>query len=110
MSDPAKMILPKVADTRTKGKDLIPKWEEIPDEFKKPNNKYVKFINEWFFSGVDAARLIAKDGIDRRKAITHVKNCMNSWEIKHEHKEAGCAYLLSLWFDLDKKEDCQSHD
>jgi hypothetical protein len=24
---------------------------------------------------------------------------MSSWEPKHEHKEAGCAYLLSEFFD-----------
>jgi hypothetical protein len=37
--------------------------------------------------------------MEAQAAMRHVQYCMRSFEPKHEHKEAGCAYLLSLWFD-----------
>lgn len=79
---------------------LLPPWSEIPDEFKSRHNKWSKTISKWFFSGLPKeTQFVAKDGIDGKDALRHIGTCMRSWEPKHEHKEAGCAYLLSLWFD-----------
>jgi len=79
---------------------LMPSYEKIPDEFKRSSSKWGRIVAEWFFSGLPkGTEFIAKDGIDRAKALRHVKAILGSFEPKHEHKEAGCAYLLSLWFD-----------
>lgn len=78
---------------------LLPKWDEIPDEFKRYGNKWVKVVSDWFYCGLVKAEWKPKPGIDEKNALRHVKACMGSWEPKHEHKEAGCAYLLSEFFE-----------
>lgn len=87
----------------------LPKWETLPADFKRHNgNDYVEAISTWFFlgakridSGVQIGKMkfVAKDGVDANKALAAIKACMSSWEPKHEHKEAGCAFMLSEWFD-----------
>jgi hypothetical protein len=42
---------------------------------------------------------VTKEGIDRSVAMRHLKCIMSSWEPQHEHKTAGVAYLMSLWFE-----------
>ena len=36
---------------------------------------------------------------DTNKAIRHLKAILVSYDPKHEHKEAGVAFLLSEWFE-----------
>ena len=79
---------------------FLPKREDIPAEFKGNVNPYAEKISEWFFKGVDRADFVVKDGIDAEDALRHISYCLNSFEPSHGHKTAGCAYLLSLWFDL----------
>ena len=40
-----------------------------------------------------------KQGISLSLALRHLGACLSSWEPKHEHKTAGVAYLMSLWFE-----------
>lgn len=37
--------------------------------------------------------------IGTQKVHRHISACLGSYEPKHEHKIAGVAYLLSLWFE-----------
>lgn len=80
---------------------LMPKYQEVPEEFKKfHGNKWIAVVDEWFFRGLsDNAEFKPKKGIDQSKALRHISAIMRSWEPKHEHKIAACAYLLSEWFD-----------
>lgn len=80
---------------------LLPKYEEIPDEFKNMNSrtKWNKMVDDWFYCGLKNLRLKPKAGVDTEKALKHIRAVMASFEPKHEHKIAGCAYLLSKWFD-----------
>lgn len=79
---------------------FLPKYSEVPDEFKQEHTKWNKLVESWFFNGLPKeTEFIAKDGIDAKKAIRHCAYCLRSWEPKHEHKTAGVAYLLSLWFE-----------
>ena len=79
---------------------LLPKMEDIPDEFKQFNGtKWNKIVNDWFFCGIELVNVIPKKRIDKGKAIAHIKSILTSFEPSTEHKEAGVAYLLSLWFD-----------
>lgn len=84
--------------------ELLPKYEEIPEEFKKSRHWAVKLISKWFFSGAKSDEIPpCKPGIDRKAALAHIKTCLGSFSPKHEHKEAGCAYLLAQWFEAPKE-------
>ena len=83
---------------------LLPPMDEIPDEFKeRPGTKWNRLGARWFFSGLNG-RIVWKDGINERDALRHLKACLGSWEPKHEHKEAGVAYLFSLWAERFEEE------
>lgn len=78
---------------------LMPLYTEIPKEFKYGHNKQCTVVSDWFFLGLKDVKWQPKEGIVANKAIRHIQAIMTSWEPKHEHKEAACAYLLSQWFD-----------
>jgi hypothetical protein len=81
-------------------KRLLPPYETIPGEYKHTNNKWDKIVSRWFFSGLPKeTRFVPKPGIDEFTAKTHIRAILMSYEPQHEHKEAGCAYLLSKWFE-----------
>lgn len=80
-------------------KHLMPPYAEIPAEFKNDRTVWNRLVSDWFFCGVKNLTLTPKDGIDKDKALRHIKTVMGSFEPKHEHKEAACAYLLSQWFE-----------
>ena len=81
--------------------ELLPGYNEIPSEFRNMNsrNKWNQMVNDWFYCGLKNLRLKPKAGVDIDKALRHIRAIMASFEPKHEHKIAGCAYLLSEWFD-----------
>ena len=80
---------------------LLPKWEDIPKEFWDRNDKgkWSKVVSDWFFRGLVDAKWKPKEGIDTNLALRHLQAIMGSFQPKHEHKEAGVAYLMSQWFD-----------
>lgn len=78
---------------------LLPSMEEIPEEYKNGSNKWNKVVGDWFFYGLKSCKWEPKEGIDTKDAINHIKAIMSSFDPKHEHKEAGCAYLLSYFFN-----------
>lgn len=78
-------------------KGLLPPPDEIPKEFKRHAGTWAnRMFSEWFYNGLSEAPRF-RDGIDPEKAMRHLTACMGSFEPRHEHKEAGVAYLLSLW-------------
>lgn len=83
----------------------LPKMKDIPDQFKMSfNTKHNKFISSWFFFGLtdeQVKKLKPKEGVDSTVALKAIASIMRSFEPQHEHKEAGCAYLLSEWFEED---------
>jgi hypothetical protein len=90
---------------------MIP-YDEVPKEHKGFNSKTWghRLFCDWFYSGVDNLILLPKEGIDPEQATGHICSIMRSWQPKHEHKEACCAYLFELWFengtwDKRKRED-----
>ena len=81
----------------------LPPMERIPDRFKHFRDAYVRFVSDWFFKGLvkaDLEHLTPRSGVDPKAALRAIKAIMVSWEPQHEHKEAGCAFLLSEWFEL----------
>jgi hypothetical protein len=95
----------------TKINSLLPKYSEIPEEFKGRSTPQTTLVSSWFFLGMTSiAFLKEKPGIDRHKALRHIKTCMGSWAPKHEHKTAGCAYLFYLWFEPFTVEDVKANE
>lgn len=82
-------------------KKLLPGMGEIPEEHSSLQSKWCDFISDWFYYGLSDLSLRPRQGIDGQQAIRHIKAIIGSFEPKHEHKIAGCAYLMSLWFEDD---------
>ena len=78
--------------------NLMP--DDIPDEFYKTGNPYVKCAQAWLSRGISRFGLKAKPNVQKVHALRHMSVIMRSWEPKHEDKIAGVAYLMSQWFDL----------
>lgn len=79
---------------------LLPEWNSIPIEFRERRSPWCRIVDDIFAGiGSDAA-ISAREGIDPMLAGRHLHACMGSFEPKHEHKIAGVAYLLSLWFEF----------
>lgn len=93
----------------------LPKMEEIPEEFKRHDGTIWNRLFNRLFAGVLRAEDLQfgiKDGVTQEQASEQwSKFCatMTSFAPKHEHKEAGCAYLLSQvfdsWWTRDEKEN-----
>jgi len=78
--------------------NILPPYSAIPSEFKSSGNQWNRWTASWFFKGLEVLP-VPKQGIDLRLAMRNLATVMRSWEPKHEHKEAGVAYLASLWFE-----------
>lgn len=86
----------------------MPKWDDIPEDFKHHHNLYARAVSSWFFTGgkrdgdtltIGGEIFRAKPDIHCSDALRAIKAVLGSFEPKHEHKEAACAYMLSEWFD-----------
>ena len=78
----------------------LPSVDDIPDRFHDRRDPWVELVGHWFFNGVpEDAAFYPKPGIDSKLAFRHVDACMRSYQPKHQHKEAGCAYLLATFFE-----------
>lgn len=92
----------------------MPKYDTIPDDFKRfHGNAYVDAVSSWFFGGAKFEHNVLtikgkdfhpKPGVDARKALAAIRAVLGSFEPKHEHKEAACAYMLSEWFTAEKSQ------
>jgi len=84
--------------------DLIPKYEDIPEEYihsyggSDHMKKMRRLFGDCFYYGLTELNLIPQEEIDKDIAWRHVRCVMASFEPKHEHKEAACVYMLSEWF------------
>lgn len=79
--------------------ELMPKYDDIPKEYKHGDTKWNKLFNTWFFRGLSKLSVTAKPGIDKDKALAHIQSIIGSFEPPHEHKAAGVAFLMSEWFE-----------
>jgi hypothetical protein len=80
----------------------IPAREDIPSEFVDgwKHNPWCKVAESWFFDGMDADTVTAKnEDVDVDAALRAVGALLRSWTPKHEHKIAVAGWWLSTWFD-----------
>lgn len=79
--------------------ELMPKYSDIPDAFKvNKGNEWVDEINSWYFGGFREENFVPKDGVNKKKALTHIFTFEKSLSLDPKHKKAAAAFLLSLWF------------
>lgn len=79
--------------------DHLPKWEDIPQEFKEFRNKYTDIASRWFFGMLKELPKV-KEGLDKNDVYRALRSILVSFQPKHEHKEAGVGYLISQWCDV----------
>lgn len=103
------MEVPEVSDVDIAFGSIthLPKWEDIPEEFKELHapSKWNKLFTKLFYGHGASGEVIPKEGIDPMKAGRVIRAIMVSWAPKHEHKMAGCMYLMSQWFEDWKQDD-----
>ena len=81
---------------------LIPKMEDLPEEFRK-NHRHNEFCDKaasLFYNGGKAGSW--KEGIDGPTAAQHLQAVLGSYEPQHQHKMAAAGWLLSLWLEDDE--------
>ena len=102
--DPQVVSIPEVSDVDiafpARGDEFTPPWDEIPDEFKKGQTPEVNLFSDLFYGQPSSVTLEPREGVDREKAIRVLRVVMGTYGTKHEHKEAGWAYLVRQWFTL----------
>ena len=87
----------------TSVKDMMPEYKDLPPEFTDRRHPMSDVVSRWFFRGLPkGTEFKPKEGIDKDAALRHIKYVLGSWEPKHEHKEAGVAFLLNEWFEAVK--------
>lgn len=74
-----------------------PKYEDIPEVFRRGNTPFNKAVSSLFFTGgsLQDHGLKLKAGTDRGEFFTALRALLTSFDPKHEHKEATAAWLLS---------------
>ena len=77
---------------------LLPLMADIPEEFHSDHNKWCELVSQLFFLGGKLPKVQA--GIDPAKAKTHLSAVLGSYQPKHEHKTAGAAWLMSMWYEF----------
>lgn len=78
--------------------EILPPMAEIPTEFHRQGSVWLDWQSDWFYNGLKRYP-VAKAGIDLNLAMNNLKCIQGSFAPKHEHKQAGVAYLASLWFE-----------
>lgn len=84
--------------------ELLPSYRDLPEEFQRERHEGCRIAQGWFFEGLKRD-LTPRQGIDKPTALRHLKACLGSFEPKHEHKIAGCGYLLAKWFEIGAPSD-----
>lgn len=83
--------------------EYMPKWTELPEDFRRERGdakKWINIVDDLFFYGAKDIRCTVKDPtIEQRDIIRHISMLLSSFEPSHEHKTSAVAYLLSLWCD-----------
>jgi hypothetical protein len=84
-----------------KAEQLLPPMKALPKCYHGWPNKRpsIKFVERWFYSGVEDPKFHPRKGVDTKKALRHIKACLGSFELKHEHKTAGVAFLVDQFFE-----------
>jgi hypothetical protein len=91
---------PQVILPSTDRATLLPAYEDIPQTFKLARSPWCELVAIWYERGLGGS-FVAKKGIDGPSALQHINALMRADlpHVKHVHKMAGMAFLMSLWFE-----------
>jgi hypothetical protein len=86
-----------------------PKLGDVPKEFFD-RNPWHDLVNHLFYRGGEGLRMLPhadRSAEDQEKAFRWLRACLGSYDLKHEHKMAVCAWILAStwwcwWFGDDK--------
>ena len=84
--------------------EFMPKWEDIPEEFRNGSSPWCDLQRTWFAYGLSerfSFQPATIDGalIDALAAYRQLAAIQGTYACKHEHKIAAVAYLASLWME-----------
>lgn len=88
---------------------LLPKWEDIPEEFKQ-GNIYTQ-VADFLFDGskMPSAEMTFLEGFEDDKAPADLNRCarahIQSFGSKHEHKIAGVGYMISKVCKIEPRQE-----
>lgn len=77
---------------------LLPAMKDIPEAFINGGTVWNRAIERMFYDGPEGIAVEPKEGVSPREALRHIAAVLVSFQPKHEHKLAGCAYLMSEFF------------
>ena len=91
---------PTITDTEVAfgSTKYLPKMKDIPEDFFKRSNVYVQLFNAIFFKGLVEFNYEPMEGFSKDTINKVIASHAGSFMPKHEHKEAGVAYMMSLMF------------
>lgn len=73
---------------------FLPKWDDIPDEFRN-GNLYTKFVEKLFYgSSLPEYEIELKMDITPERLNKCIMAHLKSFSPKHEHKIAGVGFML----------------
>jgi len=77
----------------------LPKWADLPDEFRRMRGPFYHAASMLFFNGGELSDhgLRFRDGVDQTRAIRLLRALLGSYGTKHQHKIGGVGFLLSQW-------------
>lgn len=79
--------------------ELLPAMTEIPEAFITGETIWNAAIDRLFYKGPAGIEVTPRKEVDPKAALRHIAAVLNSFQPKHEHKMAGCAYLMSEFFE-----------
>lgn len=79
---------------------LMPKMEDIPEQYKKRGGPYDDLVTAWFYGGLKQIIPKRRDGgLSTDVMLRHIRTILVSFQPKHEHKTAAIRFLLDTWFE-----------
>ena len=93
--------------------DWLPSQKAMSKDFNEAlrwmDSNWGRLVSEWFFSGGEAPVKIKKNVSeeDAKKAFLIVRTALGSFQPAHEHKIAGCAWILDKYFEWTDAEQKQ---
>lgn len=78
-----------------RGVQLVPPMSALPHEI---GEGWLLIARRWFYEGLpQGVSFVAKEGISAEAAYRHLSVVLGCYGLKHEHKEAAAAWLMSRW-------------
>ena len=82
--------------------EMIPPYDVIPSPYRAEfgeGKMWVELADRLFFRGNGQhVSYSMQEGINSQLAFVNLRVILSSFELKHEHKIAAAAYLMSRWF------------